>query len=68
MKEPLGMTEVDHGLGHIVLDGTQLHPPRKRLSISPLFGACLLWFVTTVAHISATAKTFWTVCCTVTFI
>jgi len=36
----LGM-EVGLGIGHIVLDGTQL-PPKKAHS-PPFFGPCLLW-------------------------
>jgi len=52
MKTPIG-TEVDLGPRHIVLDGTQLPPPRKRHSSLPLFGSCLLW---PRSPISATAE------------
>jgi len=38
MKMPLG-TEADLGPGHIVLDGTQLHLPRKRGTAAPIFSA-----------------------------
>ena len=41
IKTPLG-TEVDLGLDHIVLDGTQLPPP-ERSTAAPSFGSCLLW-------------------------
>jgi len=51
MKTPLG-TEVDLGLGHIVLDEDPA--PRDRgTATRPLFGLCLLW---PRSPISATAE------------
>jgi len=42
IKMPLGM-EVGLGQGDIVLDGTQLPPPKKKGTQSPIFAPCLLW-------------------------
>ena len=43
IKMPLG-TEVGLIPGHIVLDGTQLPPPKgAQQPTPPLFGPCLLW-------------------------
>ena len=50
MKTPLG-TEVDLGLGHIVLDGVPA--PAKGAEQPALFGPCLLW---PLSPISATAE------------
>jgi len=41
IKVPLGM-EVGLGPGDFVLDGIQLHSP-KRWQSPPIFGSCLLW-------------------------
>ena len=48
MKTPLGI-QVELGLGHTVLDGTQL--PRQRGTAAPLFSAHI-YIVATVAHLS----------------
>jgi len=50
IKTPLG-TEVNLGLGHIVLDG--IPSPAKGAQQPPLFGRCLLW---TWSPISAAAE------------
>jgi len=51
MKTPLG-TEIDLGLGHIVLDGVSA-PAKGAHQPPPLFGLCLLW---PRSPISATAE------------
>jgi len=42
MKTPLG-TEVDLGLGHIVLDGNPARPRKGHSSFPPFCGPCRLW-------------------------
>jgi len=54
MKTPLG-TEVDLGLGYIVLD-EDVPAPAKGAQHPPLFAPCLLW---PRSSISATAELLW---------